>query len=189
MNMFSKVWPGQPENLFSFVNPDLGCCREGNRVQSVRSYLSFRVYFYLCTGQITAANPPDPGAEQGLKPGVGHDSKTRQPWGSALPQSRSAVVVVVREGEKGRHMPGRWMPWVPACVQLWNSLNPQQLCISPENSWSSLRWGPEASIESCKQRCCVWYETCCRGGVWREREGEKCSGSFLFCTQGCHLFI
>lgn len=48
-------------------------------------------------------NHPDPEGGQGLEAGVSHDSEMGQPWGSAFLQSRSAVVVMPREGE----VPGR----------------------------------------------------------------------------------
>lgn len=99
--MFSKVGPGQPENLSS----DLGCCGEGNRVQSVRFCLSFRVYFSLYTGQITAVNPADPGGGQGLETSIRHDRMMRQPWGSAFPQIRSAMVLMVRKSKEGMQVP------------------------------------------------------------------------------------
>lgn len=69
----------------------------------MRSYLSFRVYSYLCTRQITAVNPPDPGGGQGLEAGVRQDSEMGQVCDGG----------VLRKGEEGRQVPGRGTPRVP----------------------------------------------------------------------------
>lgn len=67
--------------------------------------MSFGVYFSLYTGQITAVNPADPGGGQGVEASIRHDSMMRQPWGSAFPQIRSAVVLMVRKSEEGMQVP------------------------------------------------------------------------------------
>lgn len=69
----------------------------------MRSYLSFRVYSYLCTGQITAVNPPDPGGGQGLEAGVRQDSEMGQVCSGG----------VLRKGERGGRCPGEGHPGSP----------------------------------------------------------------------------
>lgn len=71
----------------------------------MRSCQSFRVYSYLCTGQITEANPPDPGGGPGLGAGVRYISKMGQPQGSAFPRSKDATAMT-RENKEGRPMRG-----------------------------------------------------------------------------------
>lgn len=76
---------------------------------------------------------------------------------------------MTREKEEERQVPVRGTPHVPAQFQLLSSLfqclwnSTAVLALKAPGAHCS-----ETVIEISVQWCCVWYETCCRGGLGRE---------------------
>lgn len=103
MNLFSKVWPGQPEKLLSLVKARLGLLREGKRSSKCEVLFEFQGLFLSLHWTNHSSKPSRSGGGQGLEAGVRQDSEMGQVCDGR----------VLRKGEEGRQVPGRGTPRVP----------------------------------------------------------------------------
>lgn len=79
MNMFSKVGPGQPENLLPLVKARFGLPQGGKQSSKCEVLFEFQGLFLSLHWTNHSSNPPDLGGGQGLETGVRHDSEMGQP--------------------------------------------------------------------------------------------------------------
>lgn len=125
MNLFSKVGPGQRENLSSLVKARFGLLLGGKQSPKREVLFEFQGSFLPLhwtnhSGKLSRSGGLGKGWR--LVPGV--TARWGQLQGSAFPQSMSAMVRISGEGEEWGQVPGVGMTQVLAHVQLLNSLNP-----------------------------------------------------------------
>lgn len=189
--MFSKVGPGQPENLSFLAKARFGLLWGGKQSSKCEVLFEFRgLLFSLhwtnhsskpCRSRGWARGGGLYQAWQNDEAALGLSFSPDQVCSGADGQEERGGDAGAQERDAG----------VPSLLQLLNSPDPQH-SLTARQAWPQKLLGPimvrgwDMDGNLCVAVLCVVWNLL-RGGTWRK--GQKCLGLFLVCTQGCHLFI